>query len=68
MFAAALAAVPAGLTAVGIDEDTALVWTATRGWAVSGQQTVTVFYPDGPQIYHPGDRVDASFDTPRSAV
>lgn len=60
-------AVPAGMTLLGIDEDTALVRldpattqdTATR-WQVMGRQIVAVFsvpHAAAPRIYQPGDTI-----------
>lgn len=62
LFDAALAAVPAGITPVGIDEDTALVYMPdSRGagrWYVSGRQSVTLFDTSGPpQVYGAGETV-----------
>ncbi len=57
----ALGMLPAGLTALGIDEDTALVrvggWHETR-WRVFGRQTVTVFTAGAAErVLHAGDEV-----------
>jgi cyanophycinase-like exopeptidase len=52
-----LATAPAGVTVVGVDEDTALLNIAGR-WQVSGRQSVTVFGADGAGAhYQAGDNV-----------
>jgi cyanophycinase len=51
----ALHALPPHLTAVGIDEFTALVDDG-NGWQVSGLHSVTVFAADGPHVYRAGQR------------
>jgi cyanophycinase len=60
-----LATIPSGRTALGVDEDTALVRVAYGGsdaparWRVMGRQTVTVFAVGAaPQVLRPGDEVD----------
>ncbi len=58
----ALGALPAGLTALGIDEDTALVRLGAAHemqWRVFGRQTVTVFAAAGetPRVLQPGEGV-----------
>jgi cyanophycinase len=55
----ALRALPPQLTAVGIDEFTALV-DLGDGWQVSGLHSVTVFAPDGPHVYRAGQRPPAA--------
>lgn len=56
-FARVLSTVPAGVTVVGIDEDTALVNIAGR-WHVSGRQSVTVFAAGSTvRHYRSGDSV-----------
>ncbi|HNP73422.1 MAG TPA: Type 1 glutamine amidotransferase-like domain-containing protein [Kouleothrix sp.] len=65
MFRAILASAPAGLTLVGVDEDTALVRTGTPGswrWQVLGRQSVSVFSTAGERArYHAGDDVPLPF-------
>jgi cyanophycinase len=51
--------VTAGLTLVGIDEATALVG-GPADWIVMGHRTVTVFGPEGPMVYSPGETVHLS--------
>lgn len=56
-FARVLSTAPAGVTVVGIDEDTALLNIAGR-WQVSGRQSVTVFEAGtAVRHYRPGDFV-----------
>lgn len=64
-FADLLASIPAGRTALGIDEDTALVRVAYNGpdapgrWRVMGRQTVTVFaHGASPRLLRAGDEVE----------
>ena len=50
MFRAILASAPAGLTLIGVDEDTALLREGAPGawrWHVQGRQSVSVFGADG---------------------
>jgi cyanophycinase len=57
-FRALIAAAPAGVMLVGVDEDTALLHLPTAGWRVLGRQTVSVFDGTGGRaIYHAGDHV-----------
>lgn len=58
LFQRMLAAAPAGVTLVGVDEDTALLRLPGQGWRVSGSQTVSVFDGAGrPTIYRAGEAV-----------
>ena len=50
---AVLAVAPAGVTLLGIDEDTALVRNGDA-WLVSGRQSITVFADGIPKSYHAG--------------
>lgn len=53
-----IASLQPGQHAVGVDEDTALVWTDGR-WQAMGHKRVVVFRPDGERlVFRPGDRVD----------
>lgn len=56
-FRAIVSSAPAGVTLVGVDEDTALVRDGEPGWQVLGRQMVTVFRPEGPRVYAAGERV-----------
>jgi cyanophycinase len=63
VFEQVLASAPEGVTLVGIDEDTALIYLPATGepgaWAVSGRQRVTVFDGAGMAVvYQPGDEID----------
>jgi cyanophycinase-like exopeptidase len=49
---------PDGTAVVGVDEQTALVWTADGGWTVQGRQQVWVLRPDGRTPYPPGTTVE----------
>jgi cyanophycinase-like exopeptidase len=53
---AVIAAAPAGVTLLGIDEDTALV-RVDGSWLVSGRQSIVVFAHTTPQTYRAGERV-----------
>ncbi|HEX5688467.1 MAG TPA: Type 1 glutamine amidotransferase-like domain-containing protein [Roseiflexaceae bacterium] len=53
---AVLAAAPAGVTLLGIDEDTALVRAGER-WVVSGRQSVVVFVGDTRRSYQAGEQI-----------
>lgn len=59
-----LGAIPEGYTALGVDEDTALVRVAFNGeaparWRVMGRQTVTVFASGAaPRVLRQGDEVE----------
>jgi cyanophycinase len=56
-FAALLRTAPAGVTVIGVDEDTALIGDGAR-WTVAGRQTVTVFSDiDHPVVFAPGQPV-----------
>lgn len=56
-FARVLATAPAGVTVIGVDEDTALINIAGH-WQVSGRQSVTVFEANAAaRHYLPGDAV-----------
>ena len=61
MFRAILASAPAGLTLVGVDEDTALLREGAAGawrWNVQGRQSVSVFGADGRRTrYRAGESV-----------
>lgn len=62
MLGSALEAAPAGLTVLGIDEDTALVRGPLAGgaaarWQVMGRGTVTVFARGDAAVYRPGDHI-----------
>ncbi len=59
MFRAILASAPAGVTLVGVDEDTALIRAGAPGlWRVEGRQTVSVFGADGRRtLYRAADSV-----------
>ena len=64
-FANLLASIPSDRTALGVDEDTALVRIAYHGpdvpsrWRVMGRQTVTVFvHGAAPRLLHPGDEIE----------
>jgi cyanophycinase len=47
-----------GQHAVGVDEDTALVWTGSE-WRAMGHKRVCVYAPDlSRTIFHNGDRID----------
>jgi len=48
---------PEGVSVVGIDEDTALVWDGGC-WTVSGRQSVWVLEADGRQEHAHGQVVD----------
>lgn len=61
VFRAILASAPAGVTLIGVDEDTALVRLGGTGarWQALGRQGVSVFGPDGDRtIYRAGEPVD----------
>jgi cyanophycinase len=47
-----------GLVGLGIDESTALVWTAAGGWAVAGSGGVWVLDAEGARRYESGARPD----------
>jgi cyanophycinase len=54
-----LANLQPGQKAVGVDEDTALVWTGD-GWQAMGHKRVCVYENDGERtIFHDGDRIGA---------
>jgi cyanophycinase len=55
LFQAIVSSAPAGVTLVGIDEDTALVRDAAGSWRVMGRQSVTIFEQRGPAVYRAGD-------------
>lgn len=57
-FRAIIASAPAGVTLVGIDEDTALVGHNAESWRVIGRQSVSVFTPAGAAVYHNGDSTE----------
>jgi cyanophycinase len=58
IFQAVIASAPAGVTLLGIDEDTALVWLDNEGWQVMGRQTVSVFGSSGERrVYKAGEEV-----------
>jgi cyanophycinase len=57
LYQAIVASAPAGITLVGIDEETALVRDTAGGWRVMGQQRVTFFGDREQQIYQPSDVV-----------
>lgn len=66
-FADLLASIPDEHTALGIDEDTALVRIASNGtgngsparWRVMGRQTVTIFaHGQAPRLLRSGDEID----------
>jgi cyanophycinase len=58
LFRAAIAAAPTGITLIGVDEDTALLYLPAVGWRVLGRQSVSIFDGAGGRaIYHAGDRV-----------
>jgi len=63
LFRAIVASAPAGVTLVGVDEDTALAHLPGQSWRVLGHQGVTVFGAAGPQVYRAGAAVEL-----RSAV
>lgn len=63
VFQAILASAPAGVTLIGVDEDTALVRLGGTGarWQALGRQGVSVFGPDGGRtIYRAGEFVELS--------
>lgn len=63
VFRAILASAPAGVTLIGVDEDTALVRAGGEGsvWQALGRQSVSVFRPDGERmIFQAGEWVDLS--------
>jgi len=53
---AVLASAPAGVTLLGVDEDTALVRVDGR-WLVSGRQSVAVFSGTTAHVYHVSEQV-----------
>src|SRR5262249_26947835 len=58
LFHALIAAAPADVTLVGVDEDTALLHVPATGWQVLGRPTVSVFGSAGARaIYRAGERV-----------
>lgn len=64
-FADVLASIPDGRTAIGVDEDTALVRVTSNGsasparWRVMGRQTVTIFARGAPPcVLRSGDEID----------
>lgn len=58
MFREMLATAPAGVTLVGVDEDTALLRLPGRGWIASGRQMVHVFAANGTAtVYQSGEQV-----------
>jgi cyanophycinase len=58
VFRAVIASAPQGITLLGIDEDTALVWLNTGSWQVMGRQSVSVFAADGERrVYRAGEQV-----------
>jgi cyanophycinase len=57
LFQAIMASAPAGITLVGIDEETALVRDIASGWRVMGRQHVLVFAGTEQLIYQHGDAV-----------
>ncbi len=64
VFERALASAPAGVTLVGIDEDTALVWSNETGWRVSGRRGVTIFAAGGALTLTAGQT--AKLDAPQN--
>ena len=61
-----VASLQPGQKAVGVDEDTAVVWTE-GAWRVMGHKRVVVFEASERLVFGPGDRVDA-LPPPRRAV
>ncbi|MBC8161388.1 MAG: hypothetical protein H7Z42_09230, partial [Roseiflexaceae bacterium] len=57
VFQRIIATAPAGVTLVGVDEDTALIHDRTE-WRVSGRQSVVVYGVDGQKtVYQHGEAV-----------
>jgi len=54
LFQAIVASAPAGITLVGIDEETALVRDTTGSWQVIGKQNATFFENSKRTIYQAG--------------
>jgi cyanophycinase len=57
LFQAIVRSAPAGITLVGIDEETALVRDTAGSWRVMGRQRVTFFGGGEQLIYQPSDEV-----------
>jgi cyanophycinase len=61
LFRAIVASAPPGITLVGIDEDTALIASASdtgsRAWRVIGRQSVSIFGAGGRRVYQAGEQV-----------
>jgi cyanophycinase-like exopeptidase len=55
-FARITASAPAGITLIGVDEDTALV-RIDDTWRVSGRQSMTVFDGTAQRVIRPGEMV-----------
>jgi cyanophycinase len=55
LFQAIVASAPAGITLIGVDEDTALVCDTAGSWRVMGRQRVTIFSGSKRTLYQAGD-------------
>jgi cyanophycinase len=67
LFRTILAAAPASIALVGVDEDTALVRDGAAGWHVMGRQSVSIFDGRGQMVYRAGEAVPDFDGVGRSA-